>query len=201
MITEKELEEKKRKRADKFALVFFLVLFFIPVLLYLIGRELPDRVNRLYFSGYVLMAGAIYFSVQAIRRVLVVRKAPILEDMLVKTHTAAVLPQEYLDLTDQVKKSIQSRRYFKRSLARKLIPLLEARKTAFADPRLAKVLESLHESEDKSENKAEESPETLRFWDYLIGFLDRIVGFWDGITGQGMPVRELEKIITSIKEL
>ena len=221
MMTEKEREEKRRKKASRFVLVFFLVLIAIPILLYLLAKDNPDRVNRLYFAGYVVMAAAIYYSAQEIRRSLIQQKAPILEAMLVKAETAPVFPQEYLDLAEQIKRSMQSRRYFKRRLARRLTALLDSKgltesqespnlngllqslgsaeggQTPTVDPHLAALFNALRELEPVSQ----EPPADQRLRNFLVGFVNRSADYWDRLTGQGMPAKELQSIISSLKEL
>jgi hypothetical protein len=221
MMTEKEREEKRRKKTSRLVLVLFLVLIFIPIFLYLIAKDNPDRINRLYFAGYVVVAAAIYYSAQGIRRFLAQQKAPILETMLSKPETAPAFPQEYLDLTEQIKRSMQSRRYYQRSLARRLAALLESRaapedresaetrglrenlgsaegaQTPSADPRPAAIFDSQKEPEPASQ----EPPAGRRLRDSVVGLANRFADYWDSLTGQGMPAKELQNIISSLKEL
>jgi hypothetical protein len=121
--TDRDQEEKNRKKTDRLILVGFAILILIPVILYASAEKGPERLNRLYFSGYMLMLATVFYTVRAISRSLRKQEPPILEKLLVEPKSPVVLPQQYLDLVEQVARSQRSRRYFERILLPRLSEL------------------------------------------------------------------------------
>jgi len=186
-VTDREQEEKNRKKVDRLILVGFAVLILIPLILYAAAEKGPERLTRLYFSGYMFMLASIFYTARAIRRSLSRQKPPILERLLVKPESPVVLPQQYLDLVEQVDRSQRSLRYFRRILLPRLSELLAQR--GGSPDRAQRIRTLLSEVGARSEGSTGSQRDNAA------------ARLWDRLTGRGIPAHKLNGIITSLKEL
>lgn len=163
--------------ADRIVLVIVLFLILIPVFLYLLAPEGADRINRLYFSGYVIMVASIFYTARAVRRLLDRQETPIIEKLLARPSSDFIPPQVYLNLNEQVRRSLKSRRYFQRILAPRLTAILRHRKE--------------HERDFALLVNDGEPPERRT----PAGRL------WERLAGRGLGIGDLERTINALKEL
>jgi len=172
---------------DRLILVGFAILIIVPLILYAAAEKGPERLTRFYFSGYMLMLAAVFYTARSIRRRLSRQNPPILEKLLVEPVSPVVLPQQYLDLVEQVERSRRSLRYFRRILLPRLSELLAQKG---GDPgRARRIRRLLIEAEAQSDRSGGSRRDAAA------------ARFWDRLTGRGLPVQRLEDIITSLKEL